>query len=136
MTPSLASELACCDRSWLSVQSRHLLERVSFESLWLGSPGFADELVWGEACEGLEASGEVVGVDEVAQVGAQLIVGLVEVAFDGGVFDGAVHSLDLTIGPRMLDLGQPMFDAILLAAQIEHMSRILPSGRPRIVVGK
>jgi hypothetical protein len=30
-----------------------------------------------------------------------------------------------------------MFDAILLAAQIEHyVSRILPSSRPRIVVGK
>jgi hypothetical protein len=28
---------------------------------------------------------------------AQLIVGLVEVAFDGGVLDGAVHPLDLAV---------------------------------------
>jgi hypothetical protein len=27
----------------------------------------------------------------------------------------------LTIGPGMLDLGQPMFDPVLLAAHIEHM---------------
>ena len=51
----------------------------------------------GEASEGREASGEVVRVDEVAQVRSQLVVGLVEVAFDGRVLDGAVHSFDLPI---------------------------------------
>jgi hypothetical protein len=50
-----------------------------------------------EASEGLKASGKVVGVDEVAQMSAQFIVGFVEVAFDGGVLDGAVHPLDLTV---------------------------------------
>ena len=50
--------------------------------MWLGSPGFADELIRGEAFEGVEASGEVIGVDEVAQMRSQLIVGFVEVAFD------------------------------------------------------
>jgi hypothetical protein len=35
--------------------------------------------------EGLEALGEVVGVDEVAQVGSQLVMGFVEVSFDGCV---------------------------------------------------
>jgi hypothetical protein len=48
----------------------------------------------GEAPEGLEASGEVVGVDEVLQVRSQPVMGVVEVAFDGRVFDGAVHSFD------------------------------------------
>ena len=43
------------------------------------------------------------------------------VASDGRFLDRAVHALDLAIGPGMLDLGQPMFDAILLAAHIEHM---------------
>src|SRR5215472_16583046 len=46
------------------------------------------------------------------------------VTLDGRFLDRAVHALDLTIGPRMLDLGHPMFDAILLAAQIEHMCRV------------
>ena len=45
----------------------------------------------------LRASGEVVGVDEVAQVSSQLVVGLVEVAFDGCVLDGSVHAFDLPV---------------------------------------
>ena len=85
----------------------------------LGSPGIADEFVWGEASEGLEASGEVVGVDEVTQVGSQLLVGIVEVAFDGCVLDRAVHSLDLPIGPRVLGLCQPMVDVVLGAGVFE-----------------
>ena len=60
---------------------------------------------------------------------------IVMVALDGRFLDRAVHALNLAIGPRMLDLGQPMFDAILLAAHIEH-SRILPLGRPRSAAGK
>jgi hypothetical protein len=51
---------------------------------------------WCEAPEGFEASGEVVGVDEVAQVGSQLVMGLVEVAFDGCV-DRSVHAFDLPV---------------------------------------
>lgn len=43
------------------------------------------------------------------------------VALDGRFLNRAVHALDLAIGPWMLDLGQPMFDAILLLAHIEHM---------------
>jgi hypothetical protein len=54
----------------------------------VGSPGFADEFVWGEGSEGLEVSGEVIGVDEVAEVSSQLLMGFIEVAFDGRLFDG------------------------------------------------
>jgi hypothetical protein len=57
------------------------MERVKFESFELGSPCFADGLVRGEAFEGLEPSCEVVGVGEVPQMRAQLVVGFVEVAF-------------------------------------------------------
>ena len=71
------------------------------------------------ASEGFEASGEVIGVDEVLQVGSQLVVGLVEVAFDGRVLDGSVHSFDLAIGPRMLGFCQPMIDVVLGAGVFE-----------------
>src|SRR5208282_6635817 len=71
--------------------------------------------------------GEVVGVDEVAQVGSQLVVGLVEVAFDGRVLDGAVHSFDLPIGPRVLGLCQPMIDVVLGAGVFEG---VRPNGSP------
>ena len=49
----------------------------------------------GEASEGLESPSEVVGADEIAQVGSQLVVRVVEVAFEGCVLDGSVHAFDL-----------------------------------------
>src|SRR5271154_3267733 len=73
----------------------------------------------GEASEGFEPPGEVVGVDEVLQVGSQLVVGLVEVAFDSRVLDRAVHSFDLPIGPWMLGLCQPVIDVVLGAGVFE-----------------
>lgn len=39
----------------------------------------------------------------------------------GGLLDGAVHPLDLTIGPRMLHLGQPVLDAVLAADAVEDV---------------
>ena len=57
-------------------------------------------------------------------MGFELIVSIIVIALDGGFLDRPVHAFDLTIGPGMLDLGQSMFDAILLAAQIEHMCRV------------
>jgi len=43
----------------------------------------------------------------------ELTVGFVVIAFDGCFLDGAVHPLDLTIRPGMLDLSQSMFDTAL-----------------------
>ncbi len=93
---------------------------------------FADELVWGEAPEGFEPSGEVVGVDEVLQVGSQLVVGFVEVAFDSRVLDSAVHSFDLPVDPGMLGLCQPMIDVVLGAGVFEGMR---PDGLPGVEGG-
>jgi hypothetical protein len=87
-----------------------LLERVEGESFWLRSPAFADELVGCEAFEGLDALGEVVGLDEVGEMAAELVMVVVVEPPDGGVLDGAVHALDLAVGPRMLWLGQPVVD--------------------------
>jgi hypothetical protein len=73
---------------------------------------------------------------EIAQVGSQLLVGIVEVAFHSCVFDGAVHSLDLPIGPWVLGLGQTMIDVVLGACVFEG---VRPDGfrahhaRPEIV---
>jgi hypothetical protein len=101
-----------------------LLERIEFESFRLGSPAFADVLVRRQALQGLQPSSVVVGVNEVGKVCFELIVSIVMVALDGRFLDRAVHALDLAIGPGMLDLGQPMFDTILLAAHIEHMCHV------------
>ena len=46
---------------------------------------------------------------------------LVEVPFDGCIFEGAVHPFDLSIGPWMPGFGQPMVDVQLCAAVFECM---------------
>ena len=50
---------------------------------------------------------------------AQLLVVLVVVAFHRRLFDGAVHALDLSIGPRMVRFGQAMFDIVGFANHVE-----------------
>ncbi len=37
---------------------------------------------------------------------------LVVVALGGGLLDGAVHSLDLAVGPRVVGLGKPVLDIV------------------------
>jgi hypothetical protein len=101
-----------------------LLAWIEVESFRVRSPAFADELVWCEAFEGLEPAGEIVSVDEVAKMGAQLVLVVVVVAFDGRVLDGPVHSLELTIRPGVIWLGEPIFDAVLAADLVEAVHPI------------
>ena len=75
----------------------------------------------GEAFEGLEPLGEVVGGDKVRQMTAQLVVSFVVEAFDRGLFDRALHALDLTVGPRVFGLGQAVVDAGKGAGVFEGM---------------
>ncbi len=81
-------------------------------------------LVGRKAAQGLQPTGMVVGVDEQLEVRPELFVGLVVVALDRGILDGAVHPLDLTVGPRMVGLGQAMLDAVLVADAIEHVAAV------------
>ena len=67
------------------------------ESFGFFCPGFNDEFVWGQAYKGLEASAVIAGVDEVCDVAFELLMAAVRVAFDGGFFDRAGHSLDLPV---------------------------------------
>lgn len=50
-----------------------------------------------EAFEGLESTGEVAGGHEFGEECSQLIVAILMEAFDGRVFDRAVHPLDRTV---------------------------------------
>jgi hypothetical protein len=43
---------------------------------------------------------------------------VIVVAFEGCFLDCAVHPLDLPVGPGVLDLGEPVFDPVLVAAQV------------------
>ena len=88
------------------------MERVERESFWLGCPGFADCFVGREAFEGLQLSAEVIGLDEVGEVPAELVMGFVVEAFDGCLLERPVHAFDLSVGPRVSRFGEPMVDVI------------------------
>jgi hypothetical protein len=106
------------------------MERIENESFFLGSPGFTDVFVRREAFQGLETPAVVIGVDEVGEVIFELGVAIVMMALYGRFLDRPVHALDLPVGPRMLDLGEPVLDAVLPAPHVEHMhhgSRCRPS---------
>jgi hypothetical protein len=45
-------------------------------------------------------------------------------AFDGRLLDRAVHPLDLTVGPGMVRLGEPVLDVVRFADHVEaHLTR-------------
>lgn len=56
--------------------------RIEFEPFGFGCPDFADVFVWRESTERFEAAPVVVCVDEVAEVGGQLGMAVVMIAFD------------------------------------------------------
>ena len=97
------------------------MERIENESIRLFCPAFADELVRREAFERLQPASETVSGDEIDKMRSQLVMCFVEVPFHGGFLDGAVHALDLTIGPRMLRLRQSMINVVARASVFERM---------------
>ncbi len=51
----------------------------------------------------------------------ELLVRFIIIAFDGRFFDRSIHSLDLSVRPRMIDFRQAMFDLMLTANAVEQM---------------
>ena len=78
--------------------------------MWFDCPLFADKFVWREALEGLQSASEVVSADEVSKVVPQLVMIVIMEALDGGILDCPVHPFDLSIRPRMFDLGGSVID--------------------------
>ena len=105
----------------LGVRSRHVVGWVNSESFWLFGPASVDVLVWRKAAEGFKPPGIVVGGDEVREVCTELIVIGVVVSPNGSLLDGPVHSLDLAVRPRVINLGQSVLDPVLLADAVEDV---------------
>lgn len=80
------------------------------ESICLSSPDFSDALVQCEAFERLQTTGVGLCIQKVGEVTAQPFVAVEVGTFDGGVPDGAVHAFNLTVGPRVVQFDQPMFN--------------------------
>ena len=99
-----------------------MMERIERESLWLFCPDLADVFVGGEAFECLKPLGEIVSANEVSEMAAKLAMGLVVEPLNGSILDGAVHALDLAVGPRVFGLGEAMINVILRASEFEGVS--------------
>ena len=95
------------------------------EAVWLIGPAFVDVLEDGEALQCLQSLGEVVSVDEGLEVLAQSVVRGIVVSPHSRFLQCAIHPLDLTIGPGMADLGEPVFDPVFPATHVEHVRHVL-----------
>lgn len=109
----------------IAVHSRHLVVRNDDQPVWLRGPDLGDVFIGRQTAECLQSTGEVVGSHEIGKERSKLIVARGVEAFDGRLFDRAVHPLDFTIGPRMVRLGEAVFDAVRLANHVEtHVQRL------------
>src|SRR5262252_5052378 len=62
----------------------------------------------------------------------ELVVSLVVVAVDSRFLDGPVHPLDLTVGPRMVGLGQAVLDTVGSADLVEAVHAV--AGGPAVAI--
>jgi hypothetical protein len=98
------------------------MDRIKSKSIRFLLPAFADEFVAREAAESLESFGEGVSSDEVAEVGTQLVVAVIVVTLNCGLFDGAVHPLHLTVGPGMIRFGEPVVNVVQKTDPVKRMA--------------
>jgi hypothetical protein len=110
------------------------MDWIESESFRIVCPDFADVFLGCETSEGLETPAVIVVVDEVGKVALELPVVFPVIALDGRFLNRAVHTFDLPVRPRMLDLGQAVLDAVRASAHIEHMGHVL--GRRAIGVAR
>jgi len=115
-----------------TVPPYHLVTKKDFRKPTTNHSRLADEFVSREAMERLESFGEVVGSDEVAEVDSQLVVGVVVIELNRGLFDSAVHALDLPVGPGMIGLGEAVVDAVEKTDPVKRMA--VKAGRGSIAI--
>lgn len=54
---------------------------------------------------------------------SQLFVRFIVVTLDGRFFDRSIHSLDLSVCPRVINFRQPVFDSVLTADAVEQVHK-------------
>ncbi len=73
------------------------------------------------------ASGDVAGGeaggDGVVEAAARRLAAVVAVAFDGRLLEGPAHALGLAVGPRAVEPGQPVRDAVPPGRRLRPMRR-------------
>ena len=61
------------------------------------------------------------GVDEVVEMPAELVVGVMMEAFDGCFLERPVDAFNLAVGPGVTRLGEPVIDMVLSTGVFEGM---------------
>ncbi len=95
--------------------------RIKPKAFRLLLPTPADVLVGRQSSKHLESFGKVISGKGLREMLLELVVRLIVVALNGRILDGAIHPFDLAVSPRMIDFGQPMFDAVFLADAVEQV---------------
>lgn len=95
---------------------------IKFESFGFVCPCFTDELVRCQALQSFETPGKIVGIQEVGQVGFELIMADIMEALYSLLLNRAVHPFNLPVCPGVSWLGQAMFDVIPGASDIKGMA--------------
>lgn len=98
------------------------MRRVYSESVRLLCPDFANIFVRREALQRLQPLGTIIGHEEALQMLAKLVLAFIVIAFDRRILDCSVHSLDLTVCPRMIDFGQSVFNSVFITDPVEYMA--------------
>lgn len=102
------------------------MDRINLEAFGLGCPLLANEFIRGQALQRLESAAKVVGVDKVGEVLPQLRMIVIVEALNGSFFDGPIHSLNLSVSPRMLNFGEAMFNVMLIAGATKNVIASVP----------
>ncbi len=55
------------------------------------------------------------------------------IALDRGLFEGPVHPLDLTVGPWVVGLGQPVLDVAFSADLVEAIDAVRGGGAAAVL---
>src|SRR5215470_18598743 len=97
------------------------MDWIESEAFGFACPLLAEKFVRREPFEGLQSAPEIVSRDEVVEMALQLFMGVVMIALDGRLLNGAVHSFDLSVRPGVIDFGESVLDAVFLAAHLKHV---------------
>ena len=94
---------------------------VEFETIWFKCPDFADVFEWCETLSRLQAARVIIRCDEVGDVYLELSLRVIGAPLDRCFLNRSVHSLDLTIRPGMVHLGEPLVDIVFPADAAEDV---------------
>jgi hypothetical protein len=86
---------------------------VESKTFWFFLPTLDDVLIGRETVEGFEPFGEIISIHEVIAVLFDLLVVFIVIPFNGCLLQSSVHTLHLTVGPRVARAYEAMLNTIL-----------------------